>query len=163
MTYQKRLFATVTLALSLFVLTGSNCVSFGFGPSGFPIGGVGGGIPIGGGGVDFPILVTVINNTGFEVDPGIEAEDIDFGVQFIDFGVTLPGEIISAELFCEEAITLTSTDAIQFGLFGDTVLAPLPIFELDFDYFCGEEITFEFVGNGPTFDVFVDADGFELF
>jgi len=156
------LFASFALLASLTVLTGSNCVSFGFGPSGFPIGGGGGGVIIDD---DFgpPILVTVINNTPFEVDPGIEAEDIDFGVQFVDFGVTLPGDILTAELFCEEAITLTSTDAIQFGVFGDTILEPLPIFELDFDYFCGEEVTFEFVGSGPTFDVFVDADGFQLY
>ena len=130
---------------------GSQCVSLGF-PS-LP------GVPFDPTFVDPGITVTVINNTDFDIDPFIDAEDFDFNLFDINFGIVFPGEIVSADFFCDELLTLSSTEAEQFA-FGDIwILDPLPIFEQDFDYFCGEEVTFEFIGNGPDFDLIVDANG----
>lgn len=153
------------LLLSLLPMMGGTCTSLAIpilpgGPIGDPIGGG----PIGGGPiVDSGITVTVINNTDFEIDPMIEYEDIDGNAFFLDLGVVFPGEIVPTDFYCDEVIFLTSTYAEQY-VFGDVISLPaLPYFEQDFDYYCGEEVTFEFVGNDIDFDVFVDADGYVLY
>lgn len=149
--------ATV-LILSLFFSMGARCVSVGI-----PV------VPgVPGGPFDPPIFdagitITVINNSDFEIDPFIDAEDFDFFLYDIDFGIVFPGEIVSADFFCDELLTLSSTEAEQYVFDEVWVLDPLPIFEQDFDYFCGEEVTLEFFGNGPDFDVIVDANGEIIF
>lgn len=152
---------TCLLFLTLFTTMGQTCTAVGF-PI-LPGGPIGGG-PIGGGPfIDPGITVTVINSTDFEIDPFIEYEDIDGNVFSLDLGIVFPGEIVPTDFFCDEVIFLTSTNAEQY-VFGDVfVLEALPFFEQDFDFFCGEEVTFEFVGNDIGFDVFVDADGFVIY
>lgn len=137
--------AAAIVVLSLFALMGGECVSIGF--------------PIPPTPIDDFITVTVINNTDFDIDPMVDAEDFNFDVYLLDFGILFPGEIVSIDLFCDEAISLSSTNAEQYVFDEVWILDPLPIFELDFDYFCGEEVTFEFIGNGPDFDALVDANG----
>lgn len=112
---------------------------------------------------DNTITVRVFNNTDFDIDPGIEFGRSDFSLLFLDLGVIEPGEIVEASINCDDILVLTATDATQFGLFSDFVLSPLPLFDLGIEYFCGEVVLFEFVGNGTSFDVFVDAGGENIF
>jgi hypothetical protein len=142
--------------LSLFATMGQTCTAVGF-----PI--IPGG-PIGGGPfVDPGVTVTIINNTNFDIDPMIDYDDIDGNPFFLDLGIVFPGEVVSTDFFCDEVIFLTSTNAEQY-VFGDViVLEALPFFEQDFDFFCGEEVTFEFIGDDLNFDVIVDADGFVIY
>lgn len=158
------------LLFSLTTAMGGTCTSLALpvlpgGSIGDPIGGgpIGGG-PIGGGPVaDSGLTVTVINSTDYDIDPMIEYEDIDGVGYFLDLGVVYPGEVVPTDFFCDEVIYLTSTNAEQY-VGGDTyVLDPLPYFEQDYDFYCGEEVTFEFVGDDIDFDVYVDADGYVLY
>ena len=144
------------LVLSLAATMGQTCVTTGF-PI-LPVGPV-----VGDPFVDPGITVTVINSTNFEIDPFIEYEDIDGAVFSLDLGIVFPGEIVPTDFFCDELIFLTSTNAEQYVFNDVIVLDALPIFEQDIDYFCGEEVTFEFVGDDINFDVFVDADGFVIY
>lgn len=149
------------MVISLFATMGQTCTTVGF-PI-IPGGPVGGG-PIGGGPfVDPGVTVTVINNTDFDIDPFIEYEDIDGNVFSLDLGIVFPGEIVPTDFFCDEVIFLTSTNAEQYVFNDVIVLEELPFFEQDFEFFCGEEVTFEFFGNDLDFDVIVDADGFVIY
>ena len=125
-----------------------------------------GGCPVRGGGIiidDDEITVRVFNNTDFDIDPGIEFGRSTGALRFLDLDIIEPGEIVDVDIDCDDVLVLTATDATQFGLFNDFVIEPLPFFELDFEYFCGELVLFEFVGNGTDFDVFVDAGGENIF
>lgn len=152
---------TGLLLLSLTATMGQTCTAVGF-PI-IPGGPIGGG-PIGPGPIVDPgVTVTVINSTNFEIDPFIEYEDIDGNVFSLDLGIVFPGEIVPTDFFCDEVIFLTSTNAEQYVFNDVIVLDALPFFEQDFDFFCGEEVTFEFIGDDLNFDVIVDADGFVIY
>jgi len=109
------------------------------------------------------VTISVINNTDFDVDPGVEFGAFSTSLAFLDVGVLAPGDIVDVDVDCDDIVFLTTTDSAQLGGSVDYVLDPLPIFELDLDYFCGEIVEFEFVGNGQDFDVFVDAGGENIF
>lgn len=109
------------------------------------------------------ISVRVINNTDFDVDPGVEFGRSELFLQSLNAGILAPDEVVTFDIDCDDALVLTTTDSAQLGLFTEFVLDPLPLFEIDFDYFCGELIVIEFVGNGQEFDVFVDAGGENIF
>ncbi len=113
--------------------------------------------------VDPPITVRVINNTDFEVDPGIEYGQTAATLRWLDIGLLAPGEVVDVDFDCELLGVLTTTDSTQLGYSVDYVLDPLPLFLLDVDYFCGELIVIEFVGNGLDFDVYVDAGGESIY
>lgn len=116
------------------------------------------GIPV----PDF-VTVRVFNNTDFDVDPGIEFGVSENELFLLDTGIVASGEIVEADFDCDEIIVLTATEPAQLGNSADFVLDSLPFFEIDFDFFCGELVVFEFVGNGQQFDVFVDAGGENIF
>lgn len=109
------------------------------------------------------VAVRVFNNTDFDVDPGIEFGVSENALFLFDTGIVASGEIVEADFFCDEIIVLTATEPAQLGFSSDFVLDSLPFFEIDFDYFCGELVEFEFVGNGQQFNVFVDAGGENIF
>jgi hypothetical protein len=71
--------------------------------------------------------------------------------------------VVDIDVDCNDADVLTATDSRQFELGGEFVLDPLPVFDLGNDYFCGDLVTFEFVGNGSDFDVFVRAGTRKIF
>jgi len=112
---------------------------------------------------DGSITVRVINNTDFDVDPAIEFGRSSNSLVSLDLGILAPGEVVDVDFDCDEIDVLTTTGSTQFGSWADYVLDPLPIFELDGDYFCGELVLFEFVGNELNFDVFVDAGGENIY
>lgn len=109
------------------------------------------------------IVVRVINNTDFDIDPAIEFGRSSNALVALNLGILAPGEVLDVDFDCDEIDVLTTTESTQFGSWADYVLDPLPIFELDYDYFCGELIVFEFVGNELDFDVFVDAGGENIY
>ena len=109
------------------------------------------------------VTVRVFNNTDFDVDPGIEFGFSANSLRLLDTGIVASDEIVEVDFFCNEIIVLTATEPAQLGFSSDFVHDSLPIFEIDFDYFCGEVVEFEFVGNGQQFDVFVDAGGENIF
>lgn len=133
------------------VFLSSLCLCFGL---------VSGGCP---GPVSNEITVRVVNDTDFDVDPAVEFGRSPFSLENLDIGILAPGDVVEADFNCADARALTTTNSTQFGLLSDFVLDPLPIFELDADYFCGELIEIDFVGNGQDFDVFVDAGGENIF
>lgn len=109
------------------------------------------------------ILIVVHNDTDFEIDPAIEVGFSEDFLDFLNFGILAPDEVVEIEVDCGDAILLSSHEAVQFTLLGDFVLDHLPIFEIDVDYFCGEVIEFEFEGSFDAFDVFVFAGGEQIF
>jgi len=109
------------------------------------------------------ITVRVLNNTSYDIDPAIEYGDSPSLLVPLDLGLIEPGEYVEADFYCDELWVLTSTGATQFGPQADYLLDPLPVFQLDWDYFCGELVLFEFVGDQLAFDVFVDAGGENIF
>ncbi len=109
------------------------------------------------------VRVRVINNTDFDVDPGVEFGMSENALELFDSGIMASGEIITADIFCDDIIVLTATEPAQLGFSSDFVLDSLPFFEIDFDYLCGDLVEFEFAGNGQDFDVFVDVNGENLF
>lgn len=135
----------------LFTMT-ALCICVGLGSCGIP------GIIVGG-----TITVSIFNNTDFEVDPAVEFGRSEPALRGLGVGILAPGELVEVDLNCDEAILLTTTNSTQLGFATDYVLDPLPLFEIDFDYFCGELVDFEFVGNGLDFDVFVDAGGENIY
>lgn len=149
MTRLRVVLSGVAVALAALMLPGCGSVVVG--------GGGGGGL------VDDFITVRAINSTDFDVDPAIEYGRSRNSLLFLDLGVLEPDEFAEVDIECGEALVLTTTDSTQIGGSVDYVIDPLPIFEIDEDYFCGELIEFEFVGNGQEFDVFVDAGGENIF
>ncbi len=109
------------------------------------------------------VRVRVINNTDFDVDPGVEFGISENILELFDSGILASGEIVEADIDCDDIIVLTATEPAQLGFSADFVLDSLPFFEIDFDYLCGDLVEFEFVGNGQQFDVFVDVNGANLF
>jgi hypothetical protein len=122
-----------------------------------------GGVTIIGGSDEDIITVRAINNTDFDVDPNIEYGTSRNSLRGLDLGILAPGEAVEADFTCDEIEVLTSTDSTQLGLTVDYVLDPLPLFEIDEDYFCGELVEFEFFGSGQDFAVAVDAGGENIF
>lgn len=109
------------------------------------------------------VTVRVINNTDFDIDPGIEYGVSENSLFSFNTDVVAPDEIVEADFDCDEIIVLTATEPVQLGFSTDYVLDSLPFFEMGFEYFCGEVVEFEFVGNGQEFDVFVDAGGENIY
>lgn len=108
---------------------------------------------------DDEVTVRVTNNTDLDVDPKVQFGGSASSLETLDTGILSPGDVVEFSIRCDDALVLTATDSTQFTLLDDFVLDPLPIFEIDTDYFCGELIEFEFVGNELDFDVVVDAGG----
>lgn len=117
----------------------------------------------GGGGLFDVVTVRVFNNTDFEVDPRVGVGVTRTVFDELDTGILGSGDIVEFDLNCDDAIYLTATESAQLGTAEDFVLDPLPVFEIDQEYFCGELVEFEFVGNGRDFNVFVDAGGQNIF
>lgn len=122
-----------------------------------------GGCPTNGVPAGDPITLRVINDSDFDVDPAIEFGESDALLDALDVGILAPGESVDVEFNCEDIAVLTASSSTQIGDTADFVLDPLPLFQLDTDYFCGELIIFQFFGNGLDFEVQVDAGGDQLF
>lgn len=112
---------------------------------------------------DPPITIRVINNTDFDIDPGVEFGFTQSSLELLNTGVLEPGDIATATFDCDEVTFLTATEPAQLGVSVEFVLDSLPFFEVDIDYFCGETIEFEFFGNGQDFNVEVTANGEVIF
>ena len=112
------------------------------------------------------IVVRVVNDTAFEVDPRIRfSEDTGFfaglfGGQDLATGTLLPGDVLTYDFDCDALGLIRSESAGQF--LGDETIGQADVsrtLEFDENFDCGDILTFTFLGEGPTFGVVVSVNG----
>ncbi len=111
------------------------------------------------------IVVEVVNESGFEVDPRIRfSEDTGFfaglfGGQSLAAGTLAPGDALSFDFDCDALGMIRSESAGQF--FGAETIGQAETsrtLEFDQDFGCGDVITFTFLGQGANFGVVLSVN-----
>lgn len=125
----------------------------------------------GGGGVSIPlpgastVVVEVLNDTNYEVDPQIKFDDDSnflaaaFPAETLNTGILAPGELLSLNMDCENVGLLVSDSARQYFGF-DTIgqADGTRTLKRDDDYDCGDKVQFHFIGDGDGFGVIVSVN-----
>lgn len=111
------------------------------------------------------ITVELINDTPFEVDPFIVFDQDDgflgslFPGEVLATGLLLPGEIIAFDFDCDELGVIRSEEPEQYvGEFIYTAFSTRTLVQGE-DFFCGDLLQFQYVGEADTFGVIVAVNG----
>jgi len=110
------------------------------------------------------VTVRVVNNTRYDVDPGVRIAEEDelFDILLSEplaTGVLDPGETAEFDFDCDRVGTVFSTDAVQMNLFGDAQAGESPTLQRSNDFDCGDVIEFEFTGDFGSFEVITRVNG----
>jgi len=103
------------------------------------------------------IIIRVINDSDFDIEPRIETAAGTGSFFSIGDGTVFAGETVDFEIDCSAAQRVRAVDPFQIGSTEEFVLENLPTFFINVDYACGEIITFDFAGNEEQFDLVVRA------
>ena len=103
------------------------------------------------------VTVELINNTIDPVNPGLFVDGTEFIID-PDAPDLAPGEIVTLEFDCT-AGTRFDTEATLFTPTEDVFSDNVPIAEENFEFFCGETLSFIFIDDGQTFFTRLEVNG----
>lgn len=111
--------------------------------------------------------VTLVNNSNFNVTPGVRFDDSDdaaaaLTAELLTGADLAPGDSAQFTFNCEDLGLIFANDSEQHNLFGDSEASDTQVLLRGEDFECGDQIRFEFNGDFGDFRVEVFVNGGEI-